>query len=234
MPRRNLTATKIWVHPKRKPNDLIQLNKIPDAGGSKHDYLLMFNGFAQAVTDDQLQDTLKEQWTSITEVSYQRGRTLMLTTESGKYGENGVGVDVQTGSTAFNYGSQHSIQVTTHGMLIVPEDADYGILFQERASNRCGAGRVHDVFIEAFKKQFPDLNVKTSALLESEAWLQAAELKEVEVEITKPSDDEANFDIPGLSKATYSTTLARQKDKNHFRVACMIDCLDRAYSRGNL
>lgn len=208
MPRRNLTATKFWVHPRRKPDEVIHLDAIPDSDKALHDYLFMFNGFAQEVTSAHLQDTGKEQWTSVIDISYQLGRTLLIATESGKYGENGVGVNIHTGDTEFNYDSGHSIQVTTHGMLIVPKGARYGLLFQERSNGRCGAGRVHDVFIEAFKKKFPDLIVKTAPFLESEAWLEAAALMEIEVEITKPSKDEADFDIPGLSNATYSYNIS--------------------------
>lgn len=211
MPRRNLTATKIWVHRRRRPDKIIKLDVIVDADQVTHDYLLLFNGFAQEVTPHHLQDTVKEQWTAVAEISYHTGRTLLITTESGKYGENGVGVNIQTGQTSFNYDSEHSIQVVTHGMLIVPSGASYGILFQERSNGRCGAGRVHEVFIEAFQKRFPDLLVKTASFLESEAWLEAAELKEIEVEITKPSKDEADFDIPGLSNATFSYNIGPSK-----------------------
>lgn len=208
MPRRNLTATKIWVHRRGKPDDKIVLDEIPGPEETIHDYLYLFHGFVQEVSPYDLQDPRKEQWTTVEEVSDQKGRTLLLTTDAGKYGEHGTAVSIETGNTVFDYNSDHSIQVATHGMLIVPKGAKYGILFQERSNGRCGAGRVHEVFVDSFKKKFPELNVKTAPFLESDAWIEAAELMEIEVEVTKPSKDEADFDIPGLSNATFSYNIS--------------------------
>lgn len=206
MPRRNLTATKISVHPKFKPHELIPLDGLPDvdADDVTHDYLHMFHGFVQDVTHEHLHHSDKEQWTAVKEVATPKGRTLLVAADTGKYGEEGTAVDIDTGLSEFDYGANHSIQVTTHGVLIVPKGAKYAILFQERSNGRCGAGRIHDVFIKAFKSQFPKLQVKTAPFLESEAWLEAAHLMEIQVEVIKPSSDEADFDIPSLSNATYS------------------------------
>lgn len=213
MPRRNLTATQIFVHPRRKPNDKIPLDSIPGKDGETFDYLTLFHGFAQEVTHLHLHDTTREQWTAVAKIPEPKGRTLLIQADTGKYGEQGTAVDIETGLSDFEYSPKHSIQVTTHGVLIIPRDAHYGILFQERSNGRCGAGRIHDVFMDRFKETFPNLLVKAIPVLESEAWLEAADLMEIQVEVTKPSSDEADFDIPSLSDATFSYNIRPSGEK---------------------
>lgn len=213
MPRRNLTATQIWVHPRMKPSNKIPLDSIPGKDGETHDYLTLFHGFAQEVTHLHLHNSTREQWTTVTGIPEPKGRTLLIETETGKYGEQGTAVNIGTGVSDFKYSANHSIQVTTHGVLMIPQNSHYGILFQERSNGRCGVGRIHEVFADHFEKTFPNLLVKTTSVLESEAWLQAADLMEIQVEVTKPSSDEADFDIPTLSDATFSYNIRPAGEK---------------------
>ncbi|AKF26979.1 hypothetical protein YH66_05110 [[Brevibacterium] flavum] len=96
---------------------------------------------------------------------------------------------------------------------MVPKGEQYAILFQERSNGRCGVGRLHEVFVKRFQSTFPKLMVKATPVLESEAWLDAAELMEIQVEVTKPSSDEADFDIPALSQATFSYNIRPSSDQ---------------------
>lgn len=203
MPRRTLTATLIWVHKRNKPDDMVNLTKI---GADKSDYLHLFHGFAKEVNEQHLHDQANEKWTKVLTVA-PGGRAVLVAVQVGSYGEKGSAVNTSTGLKEFDYEEHHAIQVTTHGLLVVPPSGRKALLFQERAGNRSGAGRVHDVFIKEFQKKFSDCVVKTQPVLESEAWLAAAQLKAVHVGVTRPSSDEAEFDVPGLKDVGYEYSI---------------------------
>lgn len=168
-----MTVTELWAHPKGKPKNRLNLSELPDG-----DLLHLFRSHALEVTPDQLR---KEETESHATVVGEEpiGRSLTLAVEIGRYGEKGRVVNTDTMTEKAKIDKRDAIQLVTHGVLILPKDATSALLFLERVNNQCGVVRLLDLFQARFTLLYPDLRLKTEAIVESEAWLEHAKLVKV-------------------------------------------------------
>lgn len=189
MPRRTMTVTELWVHPKGNRKDRENLSKLPDG-----DLLHLFRTFAAEVTPGELHNKDNESYAAVVG-DEPIGRSLTLAVEVGRYGEEGRFIDTTTMEEKGKFGKKDAIQVVTHGVLLLPKNARSALLFLERANNQCGVIRLLDLFKERFMLAFPGLRLETDALLEGEAWLESAQLVRVSAyRRHKESDKSENYE----------------------------------------
>ncbi|MGU3652512.1 hypothetical protein [Mycolicibacterium sp. A43C] len=173
MPRRTMTVTELWVHPKGDRQQRTNLSELPDG-----DLLHLFRTFAKDITATQLKNQSNESYAEVVDLE-PIGRSLTLAVEVGRYGEKGRLIDTNTMEEKAKFGPTDAIQVTTHGVLTLPKNATSALLFLERANNQCGVVRLLHLFGERFALAYPDLKLETDAVVESEAWLDHANLVRV-------------------------------------------------------
>ncbi|MEJ6549826.1 hypothetical protein PQI66_09750 [Corynebacterium sp. USCH3] len=214
MARRTMGYTSIRINKRGKPDDIVQLDRLPHRDGSTYDLLELFWGFLQVVTPDSLTDETNKKATTLTDPVKASGRIVEFATETGAYGEKGRVLNNRN-RDEHAFGEDDSILVITHGVLVCPDKSKTAILFREISSMRCGAKRVLDVFILSMKSHFPDLVFQVSGITESEAWIEAAKLLEVDMEITKTPSDIADSDRPRKSHHKVTISIA-PNDGNRF------------------
>jgi hypothetical protein len=212
--RRTMGYTSIKINRRGKPDDLIPLDQLPHNDGSTYDLLELFWGFLQVVTPESLGDEANKKATTITEPVKSSGRLIEFATETGAYGEKGRVLN-NTSKDDHEFDKDDSILVITHGVLVCPSGSHTAILFREVSAMRCGAKRVLDIFILSMKEQFPDLVVQVSSVTESETWIAAAKLLEVNMEITKTPSDPADADKPKKSFHKVSLSIAPNDGKRY-------------------
>lgn len=168
-----MTVTELWVHPKGNRKERLDLSKLPDG-----DLLHLFRSFAIEVTPHQLKNDSKESHAMVVG-DEPLGRSVTLAVEVGRYGEQGRLVNTDTMAEKAKFSKQDAIQVITHGVLVLPEGAKSALLFLERANNQCGVVRLLELFRERFAVCYPDLRLESDSVVESEAWLESAQLVRV-------------------------------------------------------
>lgn len=173
MPRRTMTVTELWVHPKGDRKKRLNLSELPDG-----DLLHLFRSFAAEVTPAQLKNQSNESYAEVVDLE-PIGRSLTLAVEVGRYGEKGRVIDTATMTEKTKFGATDAIQVITHGVLTLPKGGRSALLFLERANNQCGVVRLLHLFAERFNLLYPDLRLEADAVVESEAWLNQAKLVRV-------------------------------------------------------
>jgi hypothetical protein len=212
--RRTMGYTSIRINRRGKPNDLVPLDQLPDSDDNKYDLLELFWGFLQKVTPEALGDEANKKATTITEPVNASGRVVEFATETGAYGEKGRVLN-NNSKNDHEFGEDDSILVITHGVLVSPAGAHTAILFREVSAMRCGAKRVLDIFIDSMKSHFPDLVFQVSSVTESEAWINAANLLEVNMEIIKTPSDRADADKPKKSFHKLSLSISPNDSKRY-------------------
>lgn len=168
-----MTVTELWVHPRGNRKERADLSQLPDG-----DLLHLFRSFAVEVTPQQLKNDAKESHAMVVG-DEPLGRSVTLAVEVGRFGEEGRLINTDTMTEKAKFGKKDAIQVITHGVLLLPEGARSALLFLERANNQCGVVRLLDLFKKRFALCYPDLLLETDAVVESEAWLESAQLVKV-------------------------------------------------------
>lgn len=175
MAKRTMTISRLWYHPARKRDDPGPVSDLPDGT----DLLTLFKQFVEKVDPDKLvrQDTLS--YVSVAAPPTLRGRALLLTTESGRFGEKGNVKDVITHQAKGKFGENDATAVITHGVLLVPKVGTSALAFVERSAGQGGMARLLDVFIPWFGARFPKHILERDSIVEKDAWIEHANLVKV-------------------------------------------------------
>lgn len=193
MPNRSVVVLEAKVHEFGKPNNLINLSKI---GPKNQSLLLLFNGFMMALEDnrDRLRNDLRQHYIRITKVDPSSQRVMVLG-EPGHFGGGGSTWNVHTHQETRKHKIDDAPGMPVRTMLVVAPDAYVGHVFVERCAGKEIASELLDQFRVAFRRTFPDLNVKFEQVLEPDAWIATAQVEQVQVvdrryttDIGDPSD----------------------------------------------
>lgn len=190
MPRRTMTATLLYLHEKRKPDNGVNLSNLPDG----NDFLVLFASYLDRLRTAGkrfLIEQANERYARIDGLNL-RGRSLEITAAAGHFWESGDLIDVDTLAKLGSFTRKHSTAVETHGFALVPTGIPYAILYIERARSANGLTKALGLFEEEFASKYPDLMLKTSSIVESAAWIESAELQSVRATSYHVADDKSD------------------------------------------
>ncbi len=152
------------------------------------------------INADRLVVDNTERYTAITSL-HPRGRTLTIETEVGKYGEDGRIKRVKDHSQIGTFSKDDATVVTTRATLIVPKTGLSALLYMERSAGQSGATPILDQFQQAFSKIYRNHRLETETVVESEAWLEHAQLTKISAHVqgfsTDIADDEQISSVVG-------------------------------------
>ncbi|GAA2839599.1 hypothetical protein GCM10010522_67630 [Kribbella solani] len=175
MPKHSILVTKVSVHPRMKPDDLLDVSAFDKPDG---DLLFAFYGFLNALDRDRLVDRQREMYTALGDIS-PRGRTIVAEVEGGNFGTAGVTRDVDNHEIVHQ--RDPNMAATYHARLVVfvPRAAKHALILIERVGREVPGRRLLDLFMTAFKANYGSHMLKYESIVESDAWMQAAELDRV-------------------------------------------------------
>lgn len=137
MPKHSILVTKVSVHPRMKPDDLLDVSAFDKPDG---DLLFAFYGFLNALDRDRLVDRQREMYTALGDIS-PRGRTIVAEVEGGNFGTAGVTRDVDNHEIVHQ--RDPNMAATYHARLVVfvPRAAKHALILIERVGREVrGAG----------------------------------------------------------------------------------------------
>lgn len=174
MARRSISVTQIQVHRRYQTDDHCDLAALPDDA----DLLHLVHGLLRDSDRKHLVDTDSERYNSV-ENMMRSGRTLTLDMTVGRFGDQGWTRNVESHQVTHEHGGDEAHTVRTRALLVVPKKGTSALLFNEHASNIGGGRAVLNLLRKAWKGRYPDWTLKFASLVESEAWLQHAQLESV-------------------------------------------------------
>lgn len=211
MPRRTMSVTRLWYHPRRKPDELGDLTELPD----ESDLLDMFDKFlTDELTADSLVRAENERYATL-QSKRRIGRSITVRMESGRFGEDGAIKDVTTHEQVGEFTRDNATTVVTHGVLLVPKTGTSALVFSERSAGVGGMPALVDHFVDAFNAKFTDYLMKKQSVVRTDAWLQAAELMRVEGTIRRYTTDPAS-DAGDQVVGELTHTLVPPRDQKYF------------------
>lgn len=190
LPRRTMTVMRIGYHKVRQPKAPLDVANLPDG----RDLLLFFHKFVDDIqsTPGRLVLSALEKYSSI-EAVHPAGRTVSVVMEVGRFGESGRVKNVRTHAEEHQYDGGSASAVTTSSVLLVPKTGTSALLYLERASGgQTGMTRLVDLFAEEFRSRYPEYILRRESIVESDAWLQHAKLKQVSAVLHGHSTDMAD------------------------------------------
>ncbi|WP_032369210.1 hypothetical protein [Rhodococcoides fascians] len=205
-----MTVASFSYHPPRKKKDLRNVAALPDGA----DLLHLFHGFVKGAVADDLVRTDIEKYSSVEKLE-PFGRTLTLTLEVGRFGEDGRVKNRHTHAVEHTYDKDRVNAVKTHGVVLVPKEGTHALFFVERAAGIGGMTRLMEQFELAFRKRYGSDKwiPKFETLIEPEQWLDHVDLTSV---TAVRYDYEADFTRKGIPKVmgTLETTLNPSKGQD--------------------
>lgn len=159
-----------------KPNKKRTAAAVTDIDGA--DMLHLFHGLVSHLDPDELVKRSKGRYTKIETVK-PSGRTVLVRTESGTFGEAGQTIDVNTHATAHHRTSDQSATTMTRTLFVVPPNAKMGVFVVERQGGATGGSELIDLFKHALLAKYPDHFFPDETVTESDAWSAAAGLKSI-------------------------------------------------------
>lgn len=184
MPKRTMTISRLWIHEFRKPSNVLDLPILPDG----RDLLDAFETHANAAKVSSLVRQRNETYAVVTEVA-RDDRVLTITFRSGRFGEDGEITDVKTGTSRGAFTKNDATTVVTHGVLLVPKAGTSALAFTERSGGFGGMSHLVETFNEKFDTSNEDHRMKRNTVVQSDAWLERAELMRVSGTIRKHKSD---------------------------------------------
>ena len=228
MPRRTMTVNRVWYHPLRKTNveDWGQVRELPDG----RDLLEVFVDFAQSdIDNDSLVREDRESYAVVTGVERQN-RAVIITTESGRFGEEVSIKDVRTHQLKGRFTPSDATVVVTHGVLLVPKSGNCALAFCERSAGQGGMTALLEQFEIRFNALYPGHRLKKATVVQQSAWLKRAQLKKVVGTVRKYNADIASDgEEQVVGQLTHS--LVPEEGKGFFSRSVWEKLRDRRISR---
>ncbi|WP_328333011.1 hypothetical protein OHA70_15460 [Kribbella sp. NBC_00382] len=178
MPRHSVFVTKLSVHKRMKPGDLLDVSAFDPKHPTQSDLLTLFHGMVDGVHPDRLVDRAHEVYTTLSSID-SRGRTLMVEVDGGTFGAEGLTHNVDDHKV--EHKRSPNMAATSHARLffMVPTGEQHALMFLERIGREVPARKLPELFGQAFRHNFPDFMLKTESVVETDAWLEAAKLDSV-------------------------------------------------------
>lgn len=186
MPKRTLGLETIRARPgHNRKKQFEELTKIDG-----QDLLLLFRAWADELDPDTLVDRARGRYLKVTDVR-PTGRTVVVETEHGYFGEAGKTFDVDTHTVTHERGSNQSATINTRLALTIPPDSKTGVFTVERQGNLGAGARLIPEFKSALVSRFPTYSFDTETVVEAAAWVEGANLLALSVIATsyaRPAD----------------------------------------------
>ncbi|AEX70295.1 hypothetical protein Q6D62_08210 [Corynebacterium diphtheriae] len=185
MGRRVLTVSEVTFRQKGNPKG--KSFEPADLDGA--DLLEVFGDWIKNLSSDDTKDDVQQKFLKVSDSKLVAERVLFLQVSIGSYGEDGEVIEVETERVTARF-SENEVPVGENRLLLfVPKRGTKAYLFSEE-STRGSSGRI---ILKRFKKYFGEYSTKVlcefQSVVESEAWIEAAKLKEVEVRVEGRSTD---------------------------------------------
>lgn len=188
MGRRVLTVSELTFHQKFKRNPA----SFAPADLDGEDLLDVFETWAQALNTADTHNEERQTWVSVAEVVRYAPRVVILDLRVGAYGEPGDVVDTSTGDPVGRIEDHQAPTGQNRALLLVPKHGERAYFLSEESSRGSAGGRILALFKKNFSRYTDQITMETSTVTEGEAWVEAAELTEVEVRVAGRSADIAD------------------------------------------
>lgn len=197
MPKRSLTVMHLRAFPKhqRRTKGGHELANLP--GG--RDLLPLYVAFVEHLREhpDELRTESNSQYGSI-ETFHLSHRMLFIKCSTGNFGETGAkAVDAYTHEVGHTLTDTEASVLPTRSLLLVPPVGESALLLVERAGLAASGSRLHRLFErETWPDNYSDVTLLSEPILETEAWLEGANLTAVDAVLYGWSPDPADAGIP--------------------------------------
>ncbi len=182
MPRRTVTVKHLYVHELRKPKSR---KDVANFDGFGADLLVILRGFINGLDEGALIDAQRERYLSTINL-HPDGRTLLVEMEVGYYGSRGRVKNVKTHVVEHEHDAGSAATTDVRFLAVAPPGSQAMLVFVESHGRSVAATHVLPLFHAAWRNKWEgdDLVLKIDTLVETDAWLQRAELEEVSGVVT--------------------------------------------------
>lgn len=148
--------------------------------------------------------------------------TVLITVSSGSSGENVDVVDIDSGSTEYQYGTDKAAMIYSRCFVSQKYGSGYALLCVEHTRNGAGDTFLFEPFRRFLRNRVPDVVVKFEPLIEPEVIENFVSLESIEVKKYIESGDPANLLISEAATVSMKLTHKRAQpfsmDLYHFLV----------------
>lgn len=220
MPRRTITLHTIKVKLSRKSDSDQFLSSIAST-----DALDVIRSVVNNTDPSQLGDEKKRWWCTVDNVTDYK-RACLVTLEHGFHGDPRNVVNTTTGQVTYQGRPDDAHLIKTRVLIVIPPGSTTGYYVVEREGSAHGANPILAKFDKEIKALGPiqdadgkqrDLVVRRDTVLSGDAWLETAELREVEAVIQKASIDVGDGTEPKPIPVKRREILEPGEDSNMFR-----------------
>ena len=188
MGRRVLTVSEMTFHKKRKPDE--QTYAPSDLNGE--DLLDVFHTWVSALDVGDIHDKQRQTWVSVASADRWAPRVELVDLRVGAYGEAGELVDFDTGDPIGRIEDNQAPTGENRALLFVPQTGETAFFLSEESSRGSAGGRILRLFKTHFSQYTIEITMVTAPVNESETWVAAAELAEVEIRVEGKGADVAD------------------------------------------
>lgn len=187
MGRRTIAGHKLTFNKSRKPDEVMCPANL--AGQKLQD---IFANWAEGLIDEGIISARGQNFLRVQEVKRYSDHVVVVDTMSGKAGEEGVVYDIDSGKSKLTLTEKDVPTSSARAVLISPPRGQVAIWFSEYSARSSGAF----LLLELFKKKWSTFGTDTTfnldRLIASEIALETGVVTEVEVRLTRRSDDDAD------------------------------------------
>lgn len=206
MGRRALTVYEMSFRQKRAKNPA----SFAPSNLEGKDLLDIFEVWVRSLRPADTKIEAKQTWLSVSDVSRYAPRVLLVNLRVGFYGEKGDVVDVDKNTTVGTISTNHAPTGHNRVLLFVPETGERAFFFSEESSRGHAGGVLRNLFKTHFSKHISKITMEFRPVTESEVWLEAANLTEVEVRVEGRSVDIADRHSVKVGRVSYVAHPARR------------------------
>ncbi len=173
--------------------------------------------FVRAELDDlRVTNEVKQRWTSVRSVEAVGTRALLVTAGAGAYNEPGDVVNVDDGTVEFSLGQKHAATTLTRSLIVVPDVGLNAVAFYERSTGRGTSGLdLVQALQDAWRGRGAGITWRAEWLEESDAWLQEAKLKAVQIRRYVGGVNTASADSVDLGEFQFGAKAAKNRFLPH-------------------
>jgi len=207
MPKRTIGLVSFTARPGK--NRKQHFAKLDNVDG--FDLLYVFKAWAEEADPKKLSDYQRGRYLKISAVEA-TGRYVVATVEAGNFGEDGVTLDAETHEVEHHRTATMAPTIPTRLLFFVPPGAETGVFVIERVGNSTSIRPVLRAFREYLTRTFSTFAFSDETVLETDAWVEGAELLEVRaVAYDIPTDIKDGLDAQPTATGRLQQTLLPDK-----------------------
>lgn len=166
----------------------------------------------------------KQRWTSVRSIEAVGTRALLVTAGAGAYNEPGDVVNVDDGTVDFTLNEKHAATTVTRSLIVVPDVGLNAVAFYERSTGRGTSGLdLARALQDAWRSRGAGITWRSEWLEESDAWLQAAKLKAVQIRRYVGGAQTADADAVELGEYQFGAKAAKNRYLPHRTLEQILD-----------